>query len=123
MGRSRAEPDLRLGTVRWYSSLRRPGEISFVRRSGLHARAATVAAHASQASGGNCRIAVTVSKAVGKAVVRNLVKRRIKGALDGLRAPGRPLRIVLVARPEAGTEPYERLARDVEAVMARFALA
>ena len=67
-------------------------------------------------------MAVTVSKAVGKAVVRNLVKRRIKGALDGLHAPARSLRIVIVARPAAGSEPYERLARDVAAVMARFDL-
>jgi ribonuclease P protein component len=109
--------------MRWYASLRRPGEIAFVRRSGRHAGAGAVVAHATPASGGACRIAVTVSKAVGTAVVRNLVKRRIKGALDGLRAPGRSLRIVIVAKPAACGESYERLARDVEAVLARFDLA
>ncbi len=63
---------------------------------------------------------MTVSKAVGKAVVRNLVKRRIKGILDGLRGPERALRIVIVARPPAAREPYARLAMDVEAVLARL---
>lgn len=106
--------------MRWYASLRRPGEIAFVRRSGRHAGAGTVAAHVAGSPGGPCRIAVTVSKAVGNAVVRNLVKRRIKGVLNGLGPPGRSLRIVIVARPAAGSEPYARLARDVAAVMARF---
>lgn len=66
---------------------------------------------------------VTVAKSVGGAVVRNRVRRRIKGALDGLAPPTEPTRLVLVARPSAAIEPYARLAQDLEAVLVRLLVA
>jgi ribonuclease P protein component len=106
--------------VRWYASLRRSGEIAFVRRRGVRAGTETLAAHTAAARGGPARIAITVSKAVGGAVVRNRVKRRIKGALDRLPAPAHGLRVVIVARPVAAAVSYDRLARDVSEIMARL---
>jgi ribonuclease P protein component len=105
--------------VRWYQSLRRQSDFVAVRRRGRRATFPTLAAYALDANGPS-RIGVTVSKAVGGAVVRNLVRRRIQGALDGAApAPG-ALRLVFVAKPEAASEPYERLARDVTAALARL---
>jgi len=65
-------------------------------------------------------VGLVVSKAVGIAVVRNLVKRRMRGImreeLATLPAGGT---VVLRALPAAATAPYERLRRDVTACVRR----
>ena len=65
-------------------------------------------------------VGFVVSKAVGIAVVRNLVKRRLRAIvrelLDTL-PPGSL--VVLRALPPAAGAPYERLRRDVEGCLAR----
>ena len=106
--------------MRWYQSLRRQSDFVAVRRRGRRANFPTVAAYALDGHGPS-RIGVTVSKAVGGAVVRNLVRRRIQGALDGIGPGAASLRLVFVAKPEAAREPYERLALDVESALARLA--
>ncbi len=106
--------------MRWYASLRRSSEIAFVRRSGRGARGATLAVHAVPGPPG-VRIAVTVAKPVGNAVVRNLVRRRIRGAFDAL--PSRPscVRLVVVARPLAASAGYATLVAELEAALHRIA--
>ncbi len=99
--------------MRWYASLRRPGEIAFVRRRGRRVAGAGFAFYAAEQRGSRSRVAITVSKSVGSAVVRNLVKRRVKGALDALRPLEKPMRVVIVARPEAAGAAYEALAAEV----------
>ncbi len=106
--------------MRWYASLRRPSEIAFVRRRGRRVAASAFAFYASEQRGRTSRIAITVSKAVGSAVVRNLVKRRVKGALDAIVPLDRALRVVIVARPEAATASYEDLADEVARSIGRL---
>lgn len=105
--------------MRWYGRLRRSGEIAFLRRRGRHAALATLSAYAAPEDRGASRVGVTVSKAVGGAVTRNLVRRRIRGALDALPPPKDPVRLLLVAKPAAAVVPFERLAADVTAALAR----
>jgi ribonuclease P protein component len=107
--------------MRWFGRLRRSGEIAFIRRRGRHASLTTLAAYAAPEARGGSRVGVTVSKAVGGAVVRNLVRRRIRGALEALPMPVNPVRLLFVAKPAAATAPYERLAADVEAALTRTA--
>ncbi len=102
--------------MRWYGPLRRTGEIAFVRRRGKRSAFGTVAVFA-LAGGEGTRVCVTVSKAVGGAVVRNAVRRRIKGALDGLAVPAPGARFVFVAMPAAASASYARLAGDVAAAL------
>ena len=99
--------------MRWYDSLRRRAEIAYVRRRGRPASQATLTAYLAEPGGPRSRFGVTVSSHVGKAVVRNLVRRRIKGALDALPPPARPFRVLIVAKPAAAAAPYERLAADL----------
>jgi ribonuclease P protein component len=99
--------------VRWYDSLRRRAEIAFVRRRGREAVFPTLSVHVAEPAGPRPRFGVTVSARVGKAVVRNLVRRRIKGALDRLPPPSNPVRALFVARPAAAEASYERIAADV----------
>jgi ribonuclease P protein component len=61
------------------------------------------------------RIGVTVSAQVGGAVVRNLVRRRLRAILDGYGFAGKPKRdIVFIARPGAGELSFAELAAEVE---------
>jgi ribonuclease P protein component len=106
--------------VRWYDPLRRQSEIAYVRRRGRQARFATLSAFGSETQGRRSRIGITVSGQVGGAVVRNRVRRRIRGALDAQPPLRPPQRILFVARSPAASEPYARLAADVEAALARL---
>lgn len=108
--------------MRWYRPLRRPREIAYVRRRGRSFGRPTLVGYAAVAQPGSptC-IVVSVGKAIGGAVVRNRVRRRIKGALDHRPPLAVPARIVLVARPGAAAREYARLADDVTAVLTRLA--
>jgi len=99
--------------VRWYEGLRRSNEIAFVRRRGRLASLGCLSAYALDEPRGRTSVAVSVAKTVGSAVTRNLVRRRIKGALDAQPPAAAPLRLLFVAKPAAASASYERLARDV----------
>lgn len=66
------------------------------------------------------RVGLTVSKKTGDAVERSRIKRRLRAAVrasDAGRAePGADY--VLIARREALTQPFDRLAADVAAALA-----
>ena len=102
--------------MRWYGRLRRSGEIAFVRRRGRRSAFPSFSVFA-LAGGSGTAVCVTVSKAVGGAVVRNAVRRRIRGALDALEIPAPGARMVFVAKPEAALLPYARIAADVAAAL------
>ena len=89
-----------------------------MRRKGRRASAATLSLFALPAAGPRVTIGVTVSKAVGGAVTRNLVRRRILGALDSLAERPAGARLLFVAKPAAANESYARLAGDVAAALA-----
>ncbi|MBN9129325.1 ribonuclease P protein component [Paenarthrobacter ureafaciens] len=65
------------------------------------------------------RIGFIVSKAVGNAVTRNLVKRRLReaGALS-LQTHGTGLAVVVRALPAAATASWEQLLNDYNAALA-----
>ena len=109
--------------MRWYDGLRLSGEIAFVRKRGRHVGLATLTAFAVALSKGPSLVCVSVSKRVGGAVTRNLVRRRVRGALDTLDRPARAVRVLFVLKPAAATVSYERLAADVAAALARLATA
>ncbi len=100
--------------------MRRSSEIAYLRRRGRQAGFSTLAAYAAEGQGGRPRVGITVSGQVGGAVVRNRVRRRIRGALDALPPLRRPLRLLFIARPAAAHESYARLAADVDAALARL---
>jgi ribonuclease P protein component len=69
---------------------------------------------------GRTRIGITVSSRVGKAVVRNKVRRRLREALrtrfDGL-APGNDL--LVIARPAAARAQWDELTTALDIILAR----
>jgi ribonuclease P protein component len=84
----------------------------------------TVTAYWAELACSRPRIGITISKAVGKAVVRNRIRRRLRGVLDeaSLLLPER-CGMLLVVRPEAAPASYDRLAGDVTRVLEGFGAA
>ena len=68
---------------------------------------------AAEARGGS-RVGITVSKAVGDAVVRNRLRRRVKSILDRIAFGEPPHRdVVLIARPGAGEATFAAVAAEI----------
>jgi ribonuclease P protein component len=60
------------------------------------------------------RAGITVSKAIGNAVVRNRLRRRVKAILDRTAFGAPPHRdIVLIARPGAGEADFAAVAAEL----------
>jgi ribonuclease P protein component len=104
--------------LRRFGRLRRAGEIAYLRRKGRGMQFATFSAFSAPANDGAVRIGIVTSKAVGGAVVRNLVRRRIRGALEALEQ-GPSVRMLFVAKPGSAAAGYARLASDVAAAVER----
>ena len=102
--------------MRLYQSLRRRGDFSRVQRRGKRQTGPLFVLLATEARDGS-RIGITVSKAVGNAVVRNRLRRRVKAILDRS-AFGRPPHrdVVLIARAGAGAADFATVAAE----LARF---
>jgi ribonuclease P protein component len=105
--------------MRRFDSLRSRGELSALRRRGVRLGAATLYGYGDRV-GSAPAVAIAVSKAVGGAVVRNRVRRRIRGALESTPCAGGGVRLFLVARPAAAGAPYGRIASDVASVLAQL---
>jgi ribonuclease P protein component len=69
---------------------------------------------------GHTRVGITVSGRVGKAVVRNRVRRRLRAAL-GVRFDQLPASadVVLVARPASAQASWAELCAGVDSVLGR----
>ena len=68
-------------------------------------------------SSGKVRLGLTVSKKVGKAVIRNLVKRRLREIVRHSRGGlSNSWDLVVIARPGAGSETFSILRRQIESV-------
>ena len=105
------------------SRLRRPDEFRDTMRQGVRCGRDSLVVHARRRAELPSRAGFIVSKAVGKAVQRNKVRRRLqeilRGRWDGIR-DGRDL--VLVVRKEAKDASFQELAEAVADVTARAGL-
>ncbi|MFD7164925.1 ribonuclease P protein component [Streptomyces violascens] len=87
----------------------------------VHLRSGTTDPHAPGESAPPTRAGFVVSKAVGVAVVRNLVKRRLRHLMRERlsQLPAGSL-VVVRALPGAGDADHAQLARDLDAALARL---
>jgi ribonuclease P protein component len=97
--------------MRAFASLRRQAEFDRLRKRG---RRTVTDALTLYRSDGHSRdrvslVGITVSKAVGIAVVRNRIRRRLGAIADEMLRELAPLRLLIVARPQAAVIPFAAL--------------
>ena len=101
--------------MRRYASLRRQGEFSRLRQRGRRYASGALTIYRSDPyrSDQKAVVGITVAKPVGKAVVRNKVRRRVAALLQQMLA-GRRLRLLVVAKPAAAQAPFAQLRNELE---------
>ena len=99
--------------------LRRSSDIAAVRAEGRSLRRAAFTARVRRSGAPTTRIAVTASRSLGSAVVRNRARRRVREAfrreLGTAAAAG--VDIVVSVRPEAVSTPFGALAADAASLL------
>ncbi len=103
--------------------LTRPEQFRHAVKAGRRSGARTLVTHlavGNDAAAGSARIGFVVSKAVGPAVVRNKVKRRLRHAARARTAllPGGAL-LVVRAQPAAAAASYQELVADLDRCLDR----
>jgi len=104
--------------MRAWDSLTRRGDFARVGRRGRRSAAAAFVV-LTVPGRERTRVGITVSSAVGNAVVRNRLRRRVRTVLDRAALGGAPARdIVIIARPAAAGLPFADLTRELAAALA-----
>ena len=99
--------------MRRYQSLRRRSDFARVQRRGER-QVGPLFVFLTAGTRGPSRVGITVSKAIGNAVVRNRLRRRVKAFLDRTSFGGAPHRdVVLIARPGAGEAEFAAVAAEL----------
>ncbi len=102
--------------MRRFASLRRRAEFARLRQRGRRTATPNLTIYRSQGApqGERPLVGITVSTAVGKAVIRNTVRRRIAACVHELIPADPQLRLLVVARPSTAAASY----RDLHAELA-----
>jgi len=104
--------------MRVYGSLRRRNEFARLQRRGKR-RVGDQLVLLALPGRDRTRVGITITKAVGNAVVRNLLRRRIKAVLDRQPLAVPPYRdLLFIARPGAGDAAFGAIRADVERLIA-----
>ncbi|HTU63928.1 MAG TPA: ribonuclease P protein component [Polyangiales bacterium] len=104
--------------ARSYAALKRRGEFLAVRKRGKAKARPTMLVYRLPAPGqAQARAGITVDTRIGKAVVRNMVRRRIAAALQELLAGHTGERLLVVARPAAAAANFHVLRSDLRSAL------
>lgn len=93
--------------------LRRPADFQAVVRRGRRASAGSVVVHGLAAAQSPGQVGFVVSRAVGRAHARNLVKRRLRHAVREELPAIAGWQLVLRAKPAAADASWDELVADV----------
>jgi ribonuclease P protein component len=105
--------------MRALASLRRQSDFARLRRHGRRVSTKSLTIYRGEAlAGDSCSlVGVTVSKSIGKAVVRNKLRRRLVAIVREALAPHDAMRLLIVARPSAAEVPFEHLQAEVTSAL------
>ena len=105
--------------MRSFASLRRRGDFSRLRHRGrrLAIGPGTLYRTAAAVDDRLPLVGISVSKAVGNAVVRNRVRRRLAAIFHEALAGASPVRLLLVVRPDAAAAPYAETRIEIQAAL------
>ncbi len=105
--------------MRRFASLRRRSDFSRLRQRGRRLSTPTLTIYRSDAFAGDpsSLVGITVTKAIGKAVVRNKLRRRLAAIVQEALAGTPAQRLLLVARPAAASAAFAALRADVTSAL------
>ena len=105
--------------MRRFASLRRAGDFARVRARGRRTATANLTVFRGHPAPADPRplVGITVSKSVGKAVVRNLLRRRLAAVIHELLPEDARMRLVVVARPSASALSFSALRAELQRVL------
>jgi ribonuclease P protein component len=105
--------------MRPFASLRRQADFARLRRLGRRISTKSLVIYRSDPLPGDAGplVGITVSKAVGKAVLRNKLRRRLAAIAGEVLAPKDAMRLLFVARPLAATTPFHDLRAEVNSAL------
>jgi len=107
--------------MRSFASLRRRGEFARLRRHGRRIATRSLTIYRAGRQGKQVLVGIAAGRALGGAVIRNRVRRRILAIVDEIsRGDGLPGRLLIEARPTAANLRFDELKRELtDAVSAR----
>ena len=107
--------------MRCFASLRRQADFARLRQRGRRISSPILTFYIVDAGPRDPRslVGITISKAIGKAVVRNKLRRRLAAILQEALGDRRPLRLLIVAHPSAADAPFAALRSGVTSALAR----
>ncbi|HTU83865.1 MAG TPA: ribonuclease P protein component [Candidatus Acidoferrales bacterium] len=107
--------------MRRFAALRRRSDFSRLRQRGRRVSTPTLTLYRSDAAEGDptSLVGITVTKTIGKAVVRNKLRRRLAAIVHEALAGMPAMRLLLVARPAAASAAFATLRADVSSALRR----
>lgn len=105
--------------MRRVASLRRQVDFARLRRQGRRVSTKNLTIYRSDALPGDASslVGITVSKSIGKAVVRNKLRRRLSAIVREALEPHRTMRLLVVARPVAANAQFSDLRAEVTSAL------
>jgi ribonuclease P protein component len=106
--------------MRRFASLRRSADFARLRSRGRRMATANLTIFRGDAAPADSRplVGITVSKSVGKAVVRNTLRRRLAACIHELLPDHARMRLLIVARPSAAALSFSALRDELRRVLA-----
>lgn len=108
--------------MRRFASLRRQADFIRLRRRGRRASTPHLTLYRSDPLPGDLvsLVGITVNKSVGKAVVRNKVRRRLVAIVDDALAGRQPMRLLVIPQPAAAQAGFDVLRADFASALAKL---
>jgi len=106
--------------MRRFVSLRRRADFARLRRFGRRVSTKSLTIYRSDAQAGDSApvVGITVSKLLGKAVLRNKLRRRLSAIVHYALGERRRMRLLIVPRPVAAGLAYDELLAEVTSALA-----
>jgi ribonuclease P protein component len=105
--------------MRSFAGLRRRADFARLRRQGRRVNTGTLTLYRSDGATGDERslVGIAINKSIGKAVVRNKIRRRLVSILHDALSGRRTMRLLVVARSSAVDAAFDALRADVCAAL------
>lgn len=107
--------------MRRFASLRRQADFIRLRRRGRRASSTILTIYRGDALPGDpgSLVGITVNKSIGKAVVRNKVRRRLAAIVNDALGRRPPMRLLVIPQPAAAQVPFAALRTEMTALLER----